>query len=450
MLYCHLTPIVRPTAAAPDPDLREYQREMALAGLDRRNTSKGSHLVGVAKSINRKTKGNLRFELDEDEELLQPPHLDGSDEEDELLAYAIQESMESGFAKVKSPSTPRGKTPPDPPHASTSQKEATPEDDFYMDYPPPGRLEWALAFANSGPNRSHSTPSKTPTSSLFGKPSLLASPLASPTQTLSPKPAEVSDPHDDMEEVHLALPVLKEPALQLNPGSPSLTTSEVEQNNLKSPSSLSDPSPTISFVPSATLLRSPEKPRAIAEPPPDFFDSDEEMEEVPVNLLLTDIPPVQIDSQAASTSKFQTPPRLDLGNLRTGHSTLMTSPTTPPLRNQEEGETEERLFAWSRTPSPSLEIDEGHPSPPAEEWDAADEIDVQAEEGEFARFMSQMKGKNLDDVRDEIDDEIRGLNQQRKAAIRDSEDITQQMIAQIMVATTFPLSRNSLIDLNLR
>ena len=446
MLYYHLTPIVRPTATAPDQDLREYQREMALAGLDRRNTSKGSHLVGVAKSINRKTRGNLRFELDEDKELLQPPRLDESDE-DELLAYAIQESMESGFAKVQSPSTPRGKTPPDPPHASTSQKEATPEDDFYTDYSPPSRLEWALSFANSGPNRSHSTPSKTPTSSLFGKPSL----LASPTQTLTspPKPAEVSDPHDDMEEVHLALPVSKEPALQ-NSGSPPLTTSEVEQNNLKSPSSFTDPSPTISFVPSAMLLRSPEKPRAIAEPPPDFFDSDEEMEEVPVNLLLTDIPPVQIDSQAASTSKFPSPPRLDLGNLGTSHSTLMTSPTTALLRNQEEGQTEERLFAWSRTPSPSLEIDEGHPSPPAEEWDAADEIDVQAEEGEFARFMSQMKGKNLDDVRNEIDDEIKSLNQQRKAAIRDSEDITQQMIAQIMVATTFSLPRNSLIDPNLR
>ena len=439
-------------ATAPDQDLREYQREMALAGLDRRNTPKGSHLVGVAKSINRKTRGNLRFELDEDEELLQPPRLDESDEEDELLAYAIQESMESGSAKVKSPSTSHAKTPPDPPpdppHASTSQKEATPEDDFYTDYPAPSRLEWALAFANSGPNRSHSTPSKTPTSSLFGKPSLLASPI----QTLTPqiKPAEVSDPHDVMEEANLALPVSEEPILQSNQGSPSLTTSEVEQNNLKSPSPFTDPSPTISFVPSATLLRSPEKPQAVAEPPQVFFDSDEEMEEVPMNLLLTDTPPVQIDPQAASSSKFSPHPRLDLDILETGHATLMTSPTTPPPGNQDEGETEERLFAWSRTPSPSLEIDEGHPSPPAEEWDAVDEIDVQAEEGEFARFMSQMKGKNLDDVRNEIDDEIKGLNRQRKAAIRDSEDITQQMIGQIMVATTFSLSRNSLIDPNLR
>jgi DNA excision repair protein ERCC-5 len=436
-------------ATAPDQDLREYQREMALAGLDRRNTSKGSS-VGIAKSINRKTRGNLRFELDEDEELLRPPRLDESDEEDELLAYAVQESMESESAKVKSPSTFRDKTPPDPPDALTPRKEGTPEDDFYTDYPPPSRLEWALAFANSGPSRSHSTPSKTPTSSLFGKPSLLASPTETPT-SLS-KLAEVFDPYDDMEEVNLALP--KEPTPQPNPGSPPLTTSQVEQSNLKSPSSFTDPSPTISLVPSAMLLRSSEKPRAVAEPPQVFFDSDEEMEEVPMNPLPTDNPLVQIDPQTAS-SKFSPRPRLDLGmletgQLETGHSTLMISPTTPPLENQGEGETEERLFAWSRTPSPSLEIDEGHPSPPGEEWDAADEIDVQAEEGEFARFMSQMKGKNLDDVRNEIDDEIKSLNQKRKAAIRDSEDITQQMIAQIMVATTFSLSRNSLIYPNLR
>jgi DNA excision repair protein ERCC-5 len=76
---------------------------------------------------------------------------------------------------------------------------------------------------------------------------------------------------------------------------------------------------------------------------------------------------------------------------------------------------------------------ESPPSPVAGNWDAAEEMDPHAEEGEFARFMSQIKGKDLDDVRREIDDEIKTLNQQRKAAMRDSEDITQQMISQIMV-----------------
>jgi len=413
VLYCRLTPILRPTAVALDQDLREYQQEMALAGLDRKNTSNGSRLVGTAKFINRKTRGNIHFELEEEE--LQPPRLDESDESDELLAYALQESMESGIAKVKSPSTSHGETLPDLPPASTSQKETMPEDDFYTDSPPASRLEWALAFANSGPSRSHSTPSKTPSSSLFGKPSL----LASPTNALTSPPEPAKAP------------------LQPTQGNPPLTINEVEQDNLKSQGSSVNPSLTISFVPSGILLRNPEKPPDTAEPHRVFPNSDEEMEEVPVNLFPTEyLSSVQIDAQ--SDASFKSPPRLqlDLGILETGHSTLITSPAAPLLRNQDEDQTEEPLFAWSRTPSPSLEIDEGHPSP-AEEWDAADEIDVHAEEGEFARFMSQMKGKNLDDVRNEIDDEIKGLNQRRKAAIRDSEDITQQMIAQIMVTTPF-------------
>jgi DNA excision repair protein ERCC-5 len=60
-------------------------------------------------------------------------------------------------------------------------------------------------------------------------------------------------------------------------------------------------------------------------------------------------------------------------------------------------------------------------------------MDPHAEEGEFARFMSQVNGRDLDDVRAEIDEEIKALNQQKRAAMRDSDDITQQMISQIMV-----------------
>ena len=60
-------------------------------------------------------------------------------------------------------------------------------------------------------------------------------------------------------------------------------------------------------------------------------------------------------------------------------------------------------------------------------------MDAAAEEGEFARFVSHVKGKDIDDVRREIDDEIKSLNQQKKLAMRNSEEITQQMVAQIMV-----------------
>ena len=68
-----------------------------------------------------------------------------------------------------------------------------------------------------------------------------------------------------------------------------------------------------------------------------------------------------------------------------------------------------------------------------EGWDAAQEMDPHAEEDEYTRFLSQVKGKDVDTIRREIDEEIRELNRQRKNAMRDSEDITQQMISQIMV-----------------
>lgn len=71
--------------------------------------------------------------------------------------------------------------------------------------------------------------------------------------------------------------------------------------------------------------------------------------------------------------------------------------------------------------------------PQPEDWDAAQEMDPEGEEGEFASFMSQIKGRDINTVRDEIDEELKTLHKQKKAAMRDSEDITQQMISQIQV-----------------
>ena len=61
-------------------------------------------------------------------------------------------------------------------------------------------------------------------------------------------------------------------------------------------------------------------------------------------------------------------------------------------------------------------------------------MNAHEEEGEFARFAAQVRGRDVNEVRKEIDEEIRQLNQQRKAAMRDSDEITQTMIAQIMVS----------------
>ncbi|KIO34355.1 hypothetical protein M407DRAFT_13516 [Tulasnella calospora MUT 4182] len=100
-------------------------------------------------------------------------------------------------------------------------------------------------------------------------------------------------------------------------------------------------------------------------------------------------------------------------------------------------------WSWSRSPTPepgagsvpAAATDSARPHRPdiEESFDAADEIDLQAEEGDFANFMSQVKGKDLDAARKEVDEEIAALNKERKAAMRDSEDVTQQMVGQIKI-----------------
>lgn len=87
---------------------------------------------------------------------------------------------------------------------------------------------------------------------------------------------------------------------------------------------------------------------------------------------------------------------------------------------------------WSRSPSPEAGPS-GRVDDVDDHFDAAAEMNPREEEGDFARFVSQVQGKDLDTVRREIDDEIRTLNQQKKAAMRDSEDVTQAIVSQIMV-----------------
>ena len=97
---------------------------------------------------------------------------------------------------------------------------------------------------------------------------------------------------------------------------------------------------------------------------------------------------------------------------------------------------------WSHSPpfgNPII-LEDSAPSTPAtpsnptktqptepESWDAAQEMNAHEEEGEFARFAAQVRGRDVNEVRKEIDEEIRQLNQQRKAAMRDSDEITQEM-----------------------
>lgn len=106
-----------------------------------------------------------------------------------------------------------------------------------------------------------------------------------------------------------------------------------------------------------------------------------------------------------------------------------------------EEEDDDEPIEWSRSPTPL-------PRPPlnrkgssahsiASEADHEDDdgqmapADMVAEEDDYARFLAQIQNRDLKDVRAEIDDEIRVLNQQTKVAMRDSDEITQAMVVQI-------------------
>jgi len=102
---------------------------------------------------------------------------------------------------------------------------------------------------------------------------------------------------------------------------------------------------------------------------------------------------------------------------------------------------ESRSIEWSRSPSPQRQKRPRLDPAESSETVAADAVDIEdvdmnradmdAEEDDYARFMAQIKNRDLNEVRGEIDDEIRVLNNQNKVAMRDSDEITQSMVAQI-------------------
>lgn len=254
-----------------------------------------------------------------------------------------------------------------------------------------------------------------------------------PSPEKEPAPAHVSDqefktkvlpsPHahyieptisDDDEEMEEVLPVVPKPAtLDLStaeqPANPRMEQPFANKERTPVPIS-SFPPPTATVAegtddPSKSFLydRSPLSPES-----PPFSDS------------LTLVDSMSVEPPAPRS----TPPVVD-------------EEMEPPRSSvREDADDDEDISGWSRSPSPVVGLEQPQPrssSPVVEDWDAAQEMDPAAEEGEFAQFMSHVKGKDLDEVRREIDDEIQVLNTQKKAAMRDSEDINQQMISQIMM-----------------
>ncbi|KAH8829812.1 PIN domain-like protein [Flagelloscypha sp. PMI_526] len=123
----------------------------------------------------------------------------------------------------------------------------------------------------------------------------------------------------------------------------------------------------------------------------------------------------------------RTPPRTEVQS-----ESIVDHPHSPEQVSAEE----DRLPSPVHNPLDPDDVEAGlQPDPdldlPKEDWE--EQVDHEAEEGEFAKFLSQVKGKDLGEVQKEIDQEIQELNQQQKAALRESEmDVNGTVVAQIM------------------
>ncbi|KAG1821643.1 uncharacterized protein BJ212DRAFT_1445185 [Suillus subaureus] len=402
-----------PENATPDPDLREFQASMALHAIGKRLQP------CVPKPVQRRIKSKPLFEPDDDEDIYRP--LDEFDHiGDPELALAIQASLEDHTANYSTSfqsrdmakfdlrsvtSEPSKPSPPATPQSKSALRHHDSDDDLYTS---PSRLETALSIAGAGPvPRLSGALHELPSQSAFGKVAL----LISPKTALRPiDQSSLSESEESMDEV-----------------SPRQA---VEVPHRK-------PSPVVSNA----HVETPQSPKVLQGA---AQDSDDDMEEVPVidashvhNIPESSVPTAISAPEDATKEQQSTFPASFqlLKSLERPPQPSTPSVVTPEAQIPESDD--ESDVEWSRAPSPVLgtasESTDQRASAAAETWDAAEEMDPHAEEGEFARFISQVKGKDLDAVRHEIDEEIRTLNQQKKAAMRDSEDITQQMISQIML-----------------
>lgn len=364
--------------------------------------------------------------------------------------------------------------------------------------PTPQRLS-----SMSTPRRPSASNNTVPKTSMFGKPTLLlskqnetptkamgspAGPSRTPTARTLSRAATIAEPvssameysDDDlyMEEVPVPVsaPKAREPSVLPKvpdsvrsarsplPSPPPIVIDDSDadmEEIIHAPSSAQAVGPIRSPLKATTNGHIPHPPKASTSTPARLrFASP------PVPSVIEADPLPQEDEEdlygGGSPSAPSTPLR-SASAARSGMSEQVDTTSTPPPSTsieskskpaEESDDSDEALTDWSRSPSPvprqtshmNAENDTNEPGPSntsrakEDNWDAAQEMDAHAEEGEFARFISQVKGKDLDSVRMEIDEEIKSLNEQRKAAMRDSEDVTQQMVSQIMVSFP-PLSR---------
>lgn len=386
---------IRPTSVMPDPDLREYQREMALFSREGCSAKPPAVLP-----INRKTRSNL-FSVTHQVE-------DPSEWEGELLSIAIERSLDDNRPTLS-------KTTP----VATALASYDSSDDIYEEITPPSRLETALTFAGTSQSPSRISPKRPGLSPLvFGKPNLSPSPQHSSASRGNSNTVRVNELSPGPSTATKALTgssLFGTPTL--------LSTEKAISSPTVTPFDDNETQPTTTTYPMTTPVRQSFQLSS---------DSEEEMEEVFADASSTAPILGSTLHHAISVDSHD-----DISQIQESYPPPSSiDRPTQPLFGSDDGDDE---IEWSRTPSPVHDPHLGSSAANTQGWDAANEMDAQVEEGEFARFISQVKGKRIEDVRKEIDDEINDLNRQRRAAMRDSDDPTQQMIAQIMVGFCYLL-----------
>ncbi|EKM58338.1 uncharacterized protein PHACADRAFT_193460 [Phanerochaete carnosa HHB-10118-sp] len=458
--------------AAVDPDLREYRRRQALSALSKRYSPK--KLTPLTTKPPRKDSKPLF--APEDGEAGQAP---SDDEMDPELVSAIQESLideeareleraivasradssrsrhihdipGSNVGASSSRSTLDSALPQTPRAGSSSHDLQLLEDMRDSDdelYASPTRLETALSIANAGPKKPSPPQRKSASQRFlhdFGMPTLL---LSEEQQQVQAHPVSRTLDDSGSEDDDMVKVPLQASPLRFSSGAPAV------EHSLAAIS-------TRDVSPASPVMEANRIPESLSS------DEDEEMEEIlpqvydspsthHLNASLTASAAAVTSSTtevfvaeavvAASSqhSRASLHSVISVSNRRAtvtvdeSKNRFYEAPPPVPdtsLSPNNSSSPESDGEPWSRPLSPSddpaAEVPQKEKAD--EDWDAAQEIDPHVEESEYAQFVSQMRGRNLDEVRKEIDDEIRALKEQRKIAMRDSEDITHQMISQVM------------------
>ncbi|KAJ6609224.1 hypothetical protein B0H10DRAFT_2065124 [Mycena sp. CBHHK59/15] len=482
-----------PEAGEPDADLREYQRSMALAAIGDRNAHKKRTPQRTPSSS---AASYPLFDLDgedvvpildddEDEELALAIQ-ESVDQANASKALPRSRRPVMGNAVASS-----SKLADATRRSSDSVSRYTLHDnDAFLHG---NRLETALSIANAGPvrtpmrhpvrtsssmfgtpdllqpNTSPAAMRPTPSSFVFGEPVLLQSKTDSPALRATPPPppllqseTQAESALDSDEHMDEVLPVfsVSDSGISNLPNSLPRPVSPLPDASLKQSTIRGMEDVSYAVESGASIAHSSVSPPI--SPPPVLSSEQSETNVInetfnrrdegsPPIVSEDDFPKDTSNVQEAYSDQLSSPARVPPGEVdstpQPPAEPLALEPTSPEIISLEKETTlpsfissdevddNEQVSDWSRSPSPIVGLEQPQPrsSPVAETWDAAQEMDPDAEEGEFARFMSQVKGRDLDDVRREIDEEIKVLNKQKKAAMRDSEDINQQMISQIMM-----------------